>query len=107
MIRVDFRSKLLARWAAAAIVVLAVTLVCTAVASACPTCKDALAENDPNHANVVRGYFYSILFMMAMPFLLLGSFGSYMYLEVRRARRKQEQAPDGQQPPSQQREQVP
>jgi hypothetical protein len=61
-----------------------------AVAAACPTCKDALSTSDPARANLVRGYFYSILFMMSMPFVLLGTFGSYMYFEVRRARARQE-----------------
>ena len=56
------------------------------VASACPTCKAALNQNDPSHQGLVSGYFYSILFMMSMPFLLLGMFGSYAYLLVRRGR---------------------
>src|SRR5215471_19979174 len=53
---------------------------------ACPTCKDGMAANDPEHEHMVKGYFYSILFMMGMPYLLLSSFGLYMYLEVRKAR---------------------
>jgi len=56
------------------------------LAEACPTCKDSLGASDPQHQGMVQGYFYSILFMMAMPFLLFGTFSSYMYLEVRRAR---------------------
>lgn len=31
--------------------------------------------------------------MMSMPFVLLGSFTAYMYLEVRRARARQQAAP--------------
>jgi len=53
---------------------------------ACPTCKDGMAANDPEHEHMVKGYFYSILFMMGMPYLLLSSFCLYMYLEVRKAR---------------------
>ena len=56
------------------------------VASACPTCRDGLSANDPHYANVARGYFYSILFMLAMPFTLLSCFGLYIYREVRKAR---------------------
>jgi hypothetical protein len=56
-------------------------------ADACPTCKEGLAENDPQHASLVRGYFYSILFMMAMPFVILGTFGSFAYLSIRKAAR--------------------
>jgi uncharacterized membrane protein len=59
------------------------------LALACPTCKDSLASS-PEQQGMVQGYFYSILFMMAMPFVLLGSFGSYAYLLVRRARAEQQ-----------------
>jgi hypothetical protein len=37
----------------------------------------------------VRGYFWSILFMMSMPFLIIGGLGTMFYLDVRRARRRQ------------------
>ena len=71
---------------------LAVVLVLglAAIATACPTCKLGLAENDPAGAGMAAGYFYSILFMMAMPFVLLGSFGSYAYFAVRRAQDAQQ-----------------
>ena len=69
---------------------LLVLLAAAAVAQACPGCKDALAANDPDHQNIVRGYFWSILFMMSMPFLILGSFSAYMYYEVRKARAARE-----------------
>lgn len=58
---------------------------------ACPTCKDGLAAADSEGANIARGYFYSILLMMAMPFTLAGSFGLYVWRETRR----QQQANDG------------
>ena len=61
------------------------------LASACPGCKDALVANDPDQARIARGYFWSILFMMSMPFALLGTFGTYIYIEVRRARADQRQ----------------
>ncbi|MGB6043350.1 MAG: hypothetical protein WBF93_09365 [Pirellulales bacterium] len=66
-------------------VVLAVT-----VADACPGCKDAIAENDDAGNRIARGYFWSILFMMSMPFAILGTFGTYIYVEVRRGRNDQE-----------------
>ena len=63
------------------------------VALACPTCKDQLAH-DPEGANIARGYFWSILFMLSMPPLILTGLGSYFYWEVRRARLRQgNQAP--------------
>jgi hypothetical protein len=54
-------------------------------ASACPMCKAALA-NSEGGGDLVSGFFWSILFMMAMPFTILGSFSGYMYWQVRRAR---------------------
>jgi len=53
----------------------------------CPTCKDGVAESDPEGMNVARGYFYSILIMLAMPFTLAGSFGAYVWREMRRQER--------------------
>ncbi len=70
----------------AVLLVAAVVLSMSALATACPTCKEGIAGSDPNHERMVAGYFYSILFMMSMPFLVLGTFGSFAYLSVRRAR---------------------
>lgn len=56
------------------------------IAMACPNCKDALAH-DPDAANLARGLYYSILFMLAMPALILTGLGSLFYLEIRKARR--------------------
>ena len=58
------------------------------VALACPTCKDQLAQ-DPDGANIARGYFWSILFMLSMPPLILSGLGSYFYWEVRKAQLRQ------------------
>ena len=59
---------------------------------ACPTCKDGLAESDPVSQAQARGFFYSILFMMAMPFVILGTFGSAAYFSIRKAREQQANA---------------
>ncbi len=79
------------------------TLVFSAnVGVACPTCQDGMAANDPEHEHMVRGYFYSILFMMGMPYLLLSCFGFYVYREVKKARArdaaKNQQSSDGKKP---------
>ena len=68
--------------------VLTATLVftCASVAMACPGCKDALASSDPTHGGIVKGFFWSILFMMGTPYLVLASFCGWMYYKVRRAR---------------------
>jgi hypothetical protein len=66
---------------------LLVLLVCADSALACPTCKDQLA-NDPAAMGLARGYFYSILFMLSMPVLILAGLSSYFYYEVCKARRR-------------------
>lgn len=74
---------------AGAVVILTVGM---AVASACPTCKDSVNTSDPDGLNLARGYFFSILLMLAMPFTLAGSFGCYVWREMRRQRRASESA---------------
>jgi heme/copper-type cytochrome/quinol oxidase subunit 2 len=69
-------------------VMLLLVLLVQTVSFACPTCKDGLAENDPSGAGLVRGYFWSIVFMMSMPFLILAGLSSYFYFEICRARRQ-------------------
>jgi hypothetical protein len=63
----------------------------SAVAWCCPNCKDALA-NDPAQAGLVRGFFWSIMFMVSMPFLVFGGVSAYFYWEVRRAKSAQQAA---------------
>ena len=54
----------------------------------CPNCKDGVSTTDPDGLNVARGYFYSILFMLAMPFTLAGSFAAYVWREMRKQKRQ-------------------
>jgi hypothetical protein len=76
------------RWTATALTAAAMVLFLLAPAWACPTCKDQLAH-DPASMNIARGYAYSILFMLSMPPLILGSLAAYFYWEVRKARARQ------------------
>lgn len=57
----------------------------TAVCQACPTCKEGIADG-PNHLNMIRGYFWSIIFMMSMPFMIFGSLAVYFYSMARKNR---------------------
>jgi heme/copper-type cytochrome/quinol oxidase subunit 2 len=77
-------------WRKIAVFGLALLLLagCAASAVACPTCKESLAH-DPASANLVRGYAYSILFMLSMPPLILGGLSAYFYWEVRKAKARQ------------------
>ncbi len=63
-----------------------IVFLVASVASACPNCKEAMEKQDPTHGGLVKGYFFSIIFMMATPYLVLGSFCAVMYYRVRRAR---------------------
>jgi hypothetical protein len=69
------------------LIAIALLLVLNSVAAACPNCKEAMEKQDPTHGGMVKGYFYSILFMMGTPYLVLGTFCAAMYYRVRRARR--------------------
>jgi len=87
--RVQYRYEpAIVRWM---LIALALVLVCliASVAGACPTCKEGLAQNDPQGQSLAAGYYYSILFMMAMPFTILGTFGGLAYMSIRRAQKQQ------------------
>ena len=71
------------------ILLLAIVFACMAtdsIAWACPNCGDAMAS-DPAQAGLVRGIFWSILFLLSMPFLIVAGLGGYFYWLVRNARR--------------------
>jgi hypothetical protein len=70
--------------------ILAVVAACAVAAGeamGCPNCKDAVNTSDPDGLNVARGYFYSILIMLAMPCTLISSFGIYVWREMQRQKR--------------------
>jgi Na+-driven multidrug efflux pump len=64
------------------VVVVAIMLGGATVASACPSCQEALAT----------GIYYSILFMMSMPFAIVGTFAGFAYRAVKREQRRQAEA---------------
>ncbi len=53
-------------------------------ASACPNCKEAVANQGGDAARLADGYSWSILLMMAMPFALLGTGTIFVARAVRR-----------------------
>ena len=83
-------APVIARWVLIAMALIMVLLIAS-VAAACPTCKDGLAHSDPHGKSIAAGYYYSILFMMGMPFAILGTFGGLAYLSIRRARLAQQE----------------
>jgi hypothetical protein len=72
-----------------AITCVAVLLLSTDV-MACPNCKNGMSGADPVSVARASGYFYSILFMMSMPFLIVGTFGGAAYLSIKRAREREQ-----------------
>jgi hypothetical protein len=79
----------------AMIVVAAILFAAADAACACPNCKEGLAQNDPHGQSIAAGYYYSILFMLSMPFLIITTFGTFAYRSVKKAQ-AQRDAPSGQ-----------
>lgn len=50
---------------------------------ACPGCKEAVESQTGDGARMKDGYFYSILFMVAMPFTLVGTGAFFVAKAVR------------------------
>ncbi len=57
----------------ATMIALAVSPTLTTNASACPNCKEAVAAQPSEAAAMARGYNWSVLLMLTMPFTLLGT----------------------------------
>lgn len=70
------------------LICLTVLLGAASAASACPSCQTALG-NDSTQGDLARGIYYSILFMMAMPFAIVGTFGGLAYRVIKREQRRQ------------------
>ncbi|HYR46193.1 MAG TPA: hypothetical protein VER78_04240 [Thermoanaerobaculia bacterium] len=68
------------------LVAVAALLLAPAAASACPLCKDAKADTDyaGGTASLPRGFYYSILLMVAAPFTVVGGLAFRIYLSRRR-----------------------
>lgn len=75
---------LLSRCLMGLLVVGALVVAAPAIVQACPTCKDQLAS-DANTSGVVAGYFWSILLMLSMPLVILGSLGAYVFYQLSQA----------------------
>jgi hypothetical protein len=67
--------------------VVGTVLVSPAVAEACAVCLTG-AQNDPT----ANAFNWSILFLMAIPYAILGSIGGWFFYDYKRATRKGEGA---------------
>ena len=72
------------------ILLLLTALLLPAAAAACPDCKDAAsdAETPGGSANLGRGFYWSILLMLAAPFSIIGTVG-FLILRSRRRQARQ------------------
>ena len=55
------------------LVLLLVALLLPALAAACPLCKEAEADTPGGSASLARGFYYSILLMIAAPWTAVGT----------------------------------
>ncbi|MEX2111658.1 MAG: hypothetical protein WD845_00645 [Pirellulales bacterium] len=78
------RARILPRIVALAC--LALVLGAATIAEACPSCQQALS--DGSQGDLARGIYYSVLFMMATPFAIVGTFGFLAYRVVKREQRR-------------------
>ena len=67
-------------------IAVALLIAFCSVASACPTCASGMDQGDEASRRMINGWFWSIIFMMSMPFAIFGSLGGYMVYLVRKAR---------------------
>ncbi|RIK76892.1 MAG: hypothetical protein DCC67_13315 [Planctomycetota bacterium] len=79
-------------------VALALVALSASAAHACPTCGAGYSEAGEAGQKMLNGWFWSIIFMMSMPFAIVASLGGYMYWIVRKARRTRETEPAAQAP---------
>ena len=66
------------------LLVITLGLFAPAAALACPNCKEAVSLGSGEAANAASGYNWSVLFMIAVPFSMVGT-GA---LAIRRAARR-------------------
>ncbi len=76
-------------------VVLGFALVGSAMA--CPNCKEGMNSKDPHKTNIAKGYYYSVLWMLAAPSSILTGWGIAIYRAVNKAKREN---PSGENPTS-------
>jgi hypothetical protein len=57
--------------------VLLLAMLLTAIAAACPLCKEAKSDSEypGGGASLGRGFYYSILLMISVPFLVVATIG--------------------------------
>jgi uncharacterized paraquat-inducible protein A len=65
--------RTLVLWSRALGVALALALFGAAEVAACPNCKEAVSATPEESASLADGFNWSVLFMLAVPFSLMGT----------------------------------
>jgi hypothetical protein len=73
------------RPAATALLALTIVLILPAVLSACPLCKDAVDNTPGGSAGLGRGFYWSILLMIAVPWTAVSTVAFLIWKKRRRA----------------------
>jgi cytochrome bd-type quinol oxidase subunit 2 len=78
----------MATFARVAALLVVAALLLPAVVSACPLCKEATSDADTagGSASLGRGFFYSILLMIATPWIAVGTVAFLIFRRRRRER---------------------
>jgi hypothetical protein len=81
------------------LVLLLSALLLPALAAACPLCKDAEADTPGGSASLARGFYYSILLMIAAPWTAVGTVAFLIIRKRRRFMKAAGTGPAGLHPP--------
>jgi hypothetical protein len=76
----------MSRFLRVAALVIVAAVVFTALASACPLCKEAEADTPGGTVGFGRGIYYSILLMIAVPWTAVGTVAFLIFRKRRRDR---------------------
>ena len=68
-----------------AVVLVLAALLLPALLSACPLCKEAEADTPGGSASLGRGFYYSILLMIAVPWTAVGTVAFLIFRKRRRS----------------------
>ena len=80
------------------LVLLLAALLLPALAAACPLCKEAEADTPGGSASLARGFYYSILLMIAAPWTAVGTV-AFLIFRKRRSGKVAGTGPAGLHPP--------
>jgi hypothetical protein len=82
-----------------AVILVLAALLLPALLSACPLCKEAEADTPGGSASLGRGFYYSILLMIAVPWTAVGTVAFLIFRKRRRSEKVAGTGPAGLHPP--------